>query len=290
MLSIGEAHGVMNNGSAAAFSNPASALLREETSIDLSYGFWVGNISNSFAGAIFRRDQRVIAFSLYSSGSDELEARLQPGPSMGTFNARTIILTGLYGRQINQLSVAASISYLNEEIFQYQANGYSFSAGVLWKDPVDRYRFGLSLEHVGEMQALDLSESLLPSRLRFSGAVHLITASIGGPDDIEFSLRTHIDLVQPISVTKKRDIQSIFEGISLAAGDPFKETALLHTGWIISMNEMIRLQFGYTIGETSRPFSSGIELELLDLTFAYSINPFKTNFGTAHSVGLRIPL
>lgn len=290
MLSVGEAHGVLNNGSAAAFSNPASALLSNQNTIDLSYGFWIGNIGNSYAGAVFNKPNRVVAIALYSSGSDELEARIQPGPSMGSFNARTFAVSGLYGVRLGNLSIAASLLYLNEEIFQFQANGYAFSAGMLWKSDSDQFRFGASLEHAGEMEALDQTESLLPSRLRFSASALLITASVGTADDYKLSLRSTVDLLQPVSVTQNRSIKSFLNGLHVSDGAAFEETATLHTGWILSMNELIRIHLGYTFGETTRPFSAGLELELLDLQFSYSLIPFKTNYGTAHAVGLRIPL
>lgn len=290
MLSVGEAHGVLNNGSAAAFSNPASALLTEYNRVDLSYGFWIGNIGNSYAGVVFNKPNRIFGLALYSSGSDQLEARIQPGPSMGSFNARTLALSGLYGVRIGNFSMAASLLYLNEEIFQYQANGYAFSAGMVWKHRDDRYRFGLSLEHAGKMESLDQSETLLPTRIRLSGSALLVTASIGTLDDYQLSLRSTFDIVQPVSVTESRSIKTIFQGLSLSSGDPFKETAFIHTGWILSINELIKIKTGYTFGETSRPVSAGLELELLDLNFSYSLIPFKTNYGTAHAVGLQIPL
>lgn len=295
MLSRSEAHGLASSGAASAFSNPAMAAYSGESIVDFTYTFWVSGITTQYAGVMLKREgsAHAFGFGLYNSGTDDLQARDRPGPSMGSFSAGTLALSGVYAYRWRNLAFGGSLSLLREEVFQYKANGTAFSAGVAGRFASDRVGVGLSLEHAGRMEALDLTRSDLPTQMRLATSAHLATVSLsagGDPEDLVVHVEVMADLVQPVGSDARMLLQHGFSAAPAYSREALDRTPLLHLAGSFDLNGLLRFILGATVGETARPFSTGLELRLEGLEFRYAMVPFETGYGTAHSLGLRVPL
>ena len=293
MLSASEAHGAVSNGAASAYSNPAAGAFADDAAVQLGYTFWISGITTQYAGVLLKRENHSFGFGLYNSGTDDLQARDRPGPSDGRFSAGTLSLSGLYAYRWRNLAVGGALHVLREEVFQYRASGYSLSAGIAGRFASGRVSSGLSLEHAGRMEALDLSRTDVPTQLRMATAVRLATLSIAGsgdPSDLTLDVGLLADLVQPLGDDARSVLRHGLAAAPSYSSESMHRTPMLHLAGTFELNELLRFTLGTTFGETARPFSTGLGLRLDTLEFHYAMIPFETGYGTAHSLGLKVPL
>lgn len=265
---LGGTGGLANHGPNSILYNPALLATSSDNWIEASYTAWISNTSFQYAGASWIGRRATFGIALQRSSVGELQARTQPGPASGTFSAENLMITAGFARRLGSVALGASVSALRQEIFQYRASGFSFSAGAWAPLLDDRLQFGISIEHVGELDALDQTSTELPHRLRFSNKSHVLSLTIN--ESRRFDLSSYIDVTKQL-MSNAQD-------------------AVVHTGVEMSFNEEGGFRFGKEWKDTEQSFSAGLFLSTDRFGLDYTFSPFSSGFGTAHSIGVRIPL
>ena len=277
-LSLSEATVATPNGAASIYTNPALLVMQNRPSISFGYTNWIYDSNNLFGGINLKKGNRAIAFSFYSSGITGFEQRNNPGDSNGEFSVQYISISGAYAIDFNWLSIGFSSHYLNEDIFPFRANGYAFNFGIATSLSNDRIRFGSSLLNIGKMEKLDQVATDVPSSLNFGGAIDVLEFVHEKSPDLPILATLMVDFIQPL--------ESSSNGIE----DFIPHTSYLNIGLILLVSEIVEIRAGYKTQQNVRPMSYGLGFIAEKVTFSYAIIPFKTGFGTVHSVGLQYQL
>ena len=269
-LALGEAVTTLPMGGSSIYTNPANLVQDTTSSMTADYTLWVAGLNNSHVAVnLHNKPNQAIAFGLLNSGSDNFEARTTPGPSQGTFSVNYLSVSGAYGRAFNNISVGMAIHYIREEFLVNEASGYSFNFGLSshWLD--QRLRVGASLLSIGEMNKLRNVATQLPTNLRVGMSGELF----------RFVPPKNRDL--PMLITLYGDYVYLWE-------EQLQTTSqnLLNFGISVTAAELLEFRGGYKTGNTDRKFSVGIGVDTPAFSFNYSLIPFETGFGTAHSVGI----
>jgi len=272
-LSKAEATTSIPDGSGSIYSNPALLVYEDYSSLDLSYTLWVANIQNIFGGINFLRENSALAFSFYNSGADDYEQYNRPGPSNGNFSVQYLSLSTAYAYKLNNISLGVSAHYLREEVYTYAANGYAFNVGIAAQMVKDRINLGLSLNNLGEMEALNTEPTTVPGLFKMGISGDVFTYTHPKNNTLPLTLAVSGDYVHRLG--PEGNASNEFDS------DHFNFAVLL------KVSDIIELSSGYRTGETARPVSLGISLLTGDISFNYSLLPFETGFGTAHSLGIQ---
>jgi hypothetical protein len=275
MLSISEASTALLSGPAAIYSNPSLLSFESDNGLDVSYTLWVANVSNQFAGVNFKGDRLSYGLGVYASQADEFEARNQPGPPSGSFSISYFSLAGSIAYRTGPLSVGVTGQFLREEIFQLTANGYAFNIGAALQLLDERVMAGISLNHIGEMEELDVVSTPLPSSLRAGISSHIIEFVTPGRNDFPILLSLAFDWTKPLEKASggdftPRDSDESFYSVALVA----------------DAAGLFSFQTGYRLGPTERPFSLGAGIIIDPIRVNYALVPFSTGYGTVHSFGI----
>ncbi|MFH5831865.1 PorV/PorQ family protein [Halalkalibaculum sp. DA384] len=269
-LSLGEAVTAFPMGGSSIYTNPANLALDTTSTLTADYTLWIADLYNShIAVNLKQNNNQSLAFGLLNSRSDNFEARSVPGPSEGSFSVHYLSLSGGYAKAFNNISIGAAAHFIREEYFVNHASGYSFNAGVssYWMN--GRLRAGASLLSVGKMNKLNNQATDLPSNIRAGIVARL------------FRFLPPKNPTLPVWVTLYGDYISFLEHQPGAAANHF-----FNVGISFEVAELIEVRGGYKTGQTDRPLAMGIGLKTQALSFNYSLIPFETGFGTAHSIGI----
>ena len=278
-LALSEASAATPNGSSSLYSNPALLALRTSSSISLGYTNWISESTNLFGGINLRKNNRAIAFSIYTSGVTGIEQRDAPGESNGDFSIQYVSISGAYAYNFKYISAGITGHYLNEEVFPYRANGYAINLGLASSLLSDRLRLGASILNLGEMEALNEDPTELPSRLTFGIALDLM----------EFTHQKSPDL--PILITLMADYITPFKSSgSTSYTDYNPDESYMNLGVSFIVADVVQVNAGYKSGDNTRPVSFGAGFITEKVTFNYALIPFNTGFGTVHSIGIQYQL
>lgn len=276
LLSLNEATTATPTGSSAIYSNPALLVLEKSSSIDFNYTLWIADVNNQFASVNLLRETYAIGFGVYNSRSDGFQARDQPGPSQGDFSISYLSLTASAAYKMGPFSAGITAHYLREEVFQFRANGYAFTTGITGSFFDERVRVGTVLQNIGEMEELDNMSSGLPATFKVGWMANLIEFTTPGQNDLPVLLSLHTDYIIPIIEVSTTDF------IDQEQGKNFLVVALS-----ADVADLFYLQGGYKWGPTERPFSFGLGMSIDPIRVNYAMTPFRTGFGTSHSIGLQ---
>jgi len=270
-LSLSEAVTARRLHGSAMFANPATPGFETRSALNAAHTFWLGNSGNSHASFVLPSGSSVWSFGILNSTISEIEARQTPGPSDGNFSVSYFALSGGYARKIGPVAAGISLTYLNEQLFALQASGYSVNFGLnsTWKD--DRVRIGTSVVNLGRMEPLAETRSALPTQWRSGIWTRLIQFSTSGSSEIPIIIDSMIDVHIPI------------DNDSMMASD---DEIRISTGLEITISDLIILRAGLRSGETARPFSTGLGLNIGNARFNYAFVPFDSGFGLTHALSL----
>lgn len=275
-LSRAEAVTSISEGSASIYSNPALLALNKASSIDLGYSFWVASVNNVFGGVNFKNGNRAVAFSFYTSGADDYEQRNNPGPSNGTFSIQHTSIAAAYAHDFNYFSIGGAFQYLNEENFTYRANGYAFNFGLASDFMEERIRAGVSVTNLGEMNELNVSATPLPSNFRAGLSVDIFEMTAEKNDALPILFSAFSDYVVPLEETTSKDYTDY------AGTDSY-----FNLGIAVEVAETLQLSAGYKTEDNARPIAFGAGFITNEIKFNYALIPFKTGYGTVHSIGVQ---
>jgi len=262
-------------GASNLYTNPANLALEKSSSLNATYTLWIGDLTHTHAAVNFRKGSRALAFGFLGSQVDDIQLRDQPGPSNGSFTVSSLSLSGGYANKIGPVALGATIQYLREEYYIYNASGYAANLGAsvrLWDD---RILVGTSLLNLGTMDKLRNESTTLPTTFRAGFDAELFTFTAPENKDLPITVNLKNDWVLPVQSAR-----------GTTQGDAANEV-YTNIAAEFDIANTIFLRTGYKTGDTVRHWSAGAGISVGSIMGNYAIVPFETGFGTAHSIGLR---
>ncbi len=274
-LSLGEATTAYLLGASNLYTNPANLALENASGFSADYTLWIGGLTNTHAAVNLKRDKSAIAFGLLASDAGDLELRSRPGPSQGSFSASYLSLSGGYAYNYRNFAIGASLQYLREELYIYNASGYAVNAGITSHWVNRRLYVSAALQNAGNMDKLNNEATQLPTQFRSGINARLLTFT-AGENDFPVTLSLLSDLVFTLN---QDDTDNTSRTID-------QESAYLNIGITVTAADIISLRGGYKTGETVRPLSFGTGIIFKNVSANYALVPFETGFGNVHSIGI----
>lgn len=274
-LGLSEATTAYLLGASNIYSNPANLAFETSSSFNADYSLWIGDLTNTHAAINFKREKSAIAFGLLASEASDFELRNRPGPSQGSFSVSYLSLAGAYAYSYRNLALGATLQFLREELYIYNASGYAINAGLSshW---FNRNLFiSASLQNIGEMEVLNNDRTNLPALLR-GGLSAKVFAVTGEEMRFPFTVSLLADAVFPLNDQNGNDPNN-----SVSPDDLY-----FNVGLSINAADIITIRGGYKSGDSARPLSFGVGVVLNNITANYALVPFETGFGTVHSIGI----
>jgi hypothetical protein len=265
-MARGDASTGSTSGAFATYWNPAALALEGKNAVGLSHHIWIDGFK-TYAIATRFSTGKSSGLGLFITGTDsgDLEARDDPGPPTGTFQAQSINMGVSYGLTVGPLRLGASVKYITERIFDDSASGYAFDAGAHATFFNNGLNVGAVLQNVGEMNELRSKATELPKTFR-TGIQFYPFRVVDGMNGTSLA---HISISADVS-------HNIVDEISR-----------VHIGADALILDIISLRLGFMTNDTLRGASTGIGLEIGELQFDYALIPFKDGFdGPAHILTL----
>lgn len=276
-LGLNEATTSLLLGASSIYSNPANLALETSSNLNADYARWIAGLNHTHIAANFKRNNSALAFGLLAEQADDFELRSRPGPSDGSFSVSYFSLAASYAHSYKNFSLGVTGQYLHEEIYIYDASGYAFNAGISSHWMNRKLFVSASLLNVGKMNPLNLEETELPAQFRSGASYLLFNRSENLSGGLALKLRLISELVFPLQTT----------GNNAGSAGTISEDYYLNLGMSAEVAGSFILRGGYKSGDTERPLSFGLGLNIDRIGINYALVPFQTGYGTVHAVGLK---
>ena len=263
--SMGDAQVASVSNAFATYWNPAG-LASERRSIAGSHRIWVGDVrAYDIAAQLPAGRNSAWGLSLTATDSGDMEARTQPGEPEGMFSAQFINAGVSYARAIRGLRIGITGRYLRERIFDTNASGYAFDAGIQ-ADLLSRsLNVGASVRNIGRMSELEFERTPLPRLLQ--GGIALSPLQIVGYTD---NVRL-LDLALALETSHLVD----------------DNLTRFHVGISVKVMELVDLRGGYVSSDELRDYTFGLGLSFDGIYADYAYIPFEGGFdGPGHILSL----
>ena len=263
--SMGDAQVASVSNAFATYWNPAG-LASERRSIAGSHRIWVGDVrAYDIAAQLPAGRNSAWGLSLTATDSGDMEARTQPGEPEGMFSAQFINAGVSYARAIRGLRIGVTGRYLRERIFDTNASGYAFDAGIQ-ADLLSRsLNIGASVRNIGRMNELEFERTPLPRLLQ--GGVALSPLQIVG----------YTDNVRLLDLALALETSHLFDD----------NLTRLHVGISVTVMELVDLRGGYVSSDELRDYTFGLGLSIDGIYADYAYIPFEDGFdGPGHILSL----
>ncbi len=259
-VSMGEAYSVIGSEPYAIYYNPAGLTLSSNTQAVFSHREWIQGTKSEFLGATTHLGDVAIGFGLHSVSVADIELRTNPGPSIGTFDAKNVAIGLALAMDITpEISLGVTGNYLYEKIFIDEASGFGLNFGALYKTPW-KVNLGLAVDNVGSMNEFNTTASSLPTTFRFGGAYEFPVESLQG------------NVIVATEIVSVKD-----EG-----------KAHLHIGAEYEYQQMFAIRLGYESGYESKDLTTGIGFKYSIFNFDYAFVPVKLDLGSSHTFTLGV--
>ncbi len=262
---MGDARVAATSNAFATYWNPAG-LAAAESGLAVSHRLWVGGVRVYDVAARLPSGQRgAWGLAVTATDSGDLEAREKPGEPAGTFKAQFLSVGASYSRMVGPLRAGITAKYLRERIYEANASGYAFDAGLQLDLPRRLVTFGATLRNIGKMSRLQYQPTELPQTLAAGAALHpfRIVASQDGASLLDLELTVEVSVITPGSVTR------------------------MHTGVGVTILDLATVRVGHISNDELRTLTFGLGLYWEQLIFDYAYIPFAIGFeGPGHVLSL----
>lgn len=263
---MGDAQVASSRDAFSTYWNPAGLAGATVNSASGSYHAWLGD-TQIFAAAVRLGvgESSGFGFHVTASGTDDLQARDEPGPSDGDFSVQFVNAGASYGRSIGPMRAGITAKYLTERIFTESSSGYGFDFGVQADLLGDGLYLGASLQNVGQMTDLVDEATELPTLIRVGAAFF------------------------PIRVLMSQDDATVLK--TIITGEVVhvfpEEVTQVHVGVGAEVLDIIELRAGYISNDSLRRYSFGLGFGYEGVVFDYAFLPFESGFeGPGHVLTL----
>lgn len=261
-IGMGEASAAVAQDPTATFYNPAGLARSTGPRISLMHKEWMQGTRTEFLGAITRWKSLTFGLGLNTTSVRDIEIRTTPGPSKGTFSSQNSSLGLSMGFNLSScLSAGITGNVLYERLLTDDATGYGINVGALYSAPMD-VSLALVINNIGAMSSLAQSSSSLPTSIRLGAARAFQAASMKSV------------------ITASTDIVS-YTG---------EGSTHIHAGGELQYDSIFAVRAGFLSGYEARSITAGVGILYGILTLDYAYVPFKTNFGSAHTISLDVTL
>jgi len=262
-------------GASDIYTNPANLALENHSTINADYTLWIADITHAHAAINLKNEAHALAFGFLGSQVKDIPLRgNQAGPAQGTFNVSFLSLSGAYAYRLGPVALGATLQYLREEYYIYNASGYALSLGAATKILDNRLQLGTSLMNLGKMNKLRNTGTTLPTTYRAGINARLFTFVPPKNSNLPITVHLKDDLVVPVYT------------VSQSTQDKKHRNPYTNIALELNIAQTISLRTGYKTGNTVRHWSAGLGVKLDTITASYAIIPFETGFGTVHSLGI----
>ena len=263
-IAMGDAYVAVEGDVSSVYWNPAGIVAVDNIDVGLMHSEWFEGIRYEYAGAVRSLGEQAVGISVVGLYMDDLERREGPTATpIGHFGVFDFALTGSYARILtDELSVGASVKYLQEKIDDKTASGFGVDLGARYEIPVmDGLSAGVAVLNLGPQMKFIEDEFDLPVMYKAGAALDVPFESLKG--DMLFAA----DVVKP------------------ASGD-----VKVHLGMEYEYQGMIALRFGYRSGWDNHNVSAGIGVKAGQFRLDYALVPFYSDLGETHRGSLGFTL
>ncbi|MCB0281209.1 MAG: PorV/PorQ family protein [Calditrichae bacterium] len=255
------AYSAVPNDASAAFWNPAGLSLAENTTINVMHNDWLWDISHSFAAVQFIQGEHNLALSVNYLQIPGIAIRgtTPTDEPAGTSEAYNLALALSYAREYEKdWHIGISVKYLFEKYYFVSAPGWALDLGLIRKNVFENLDWGITLQNIGKMAALDKQETPLPLMIR-TGIAYQI------PELLDNNLRIISDL--------------------LWIKD---EKMYVKFGLEYAISEYLVIRSGLKNGNENLLFTAGLGINYQSFHLDYAYAPFEYDLGSSNriSVGL----
>ncbi len=244
----------------------AAGLAGASSGLAVSHRLWVGDVrAYDVAARLPAGRYGAWGLAVTATDSGDLEARELPGDPIGTFKAQFLSIAASYARILGPLRAGATVKYLRERIFEADASGYAFDAGIQLDLPRRLVTLGAALRNAGQMSELQGKATQLPQTLAVGAALHpfRIVANRDGAALLDLEVTAEVSHVSPGSETR------------------------MHSGIGVTILDLAIVRAGHISNDALRTLTFGLGLFWEQLIFDYAYIPFESGFeGPGHVLSL----
>lgn len=233
--------------------NPANVATAPGMLVLLSVNRWIQETSFYTLGIAVPTKYGTVAFVTWNASVPNIELRIHPGPSEGTFSYHSSYYGILYSYSItSNLSFGVGGKYIANKIYVNESDGYAFDCGAVVS--LNTIRLGVSILNAGSLS----NREQLPTRVLLGGSYE---QTLG-----EFT-------------------PSFFFALSSELSPP--HTSHLHIGTEIKYSDLIIGRLGYVTGYDSHALSFGVGFHISFMKVEYSYIPFRYSLENSHCITLQ---
>ncbi len=259
-IALGDVGVISSNNVSAVAYNPALLTYGEKSEVALSHSSWMNDVSSEMLGAKFSLFSLPFALYINSSQISDIEIRRKPGEAVAKFNANYFAasLSSAY-KITNSLSAGASVKFLYQGMYVYEATGWAVDFGAYYRNAVKNLDLSFAVRNIGTMNKLKEESTKLPSL---------------------FSFGMSYQIIHPVKFINLK--------IFAATKKYFDDTNLhLHFGTEFSFKDFIYLRTGYQTGYDARSYSVGLGLLWRGINFDYAFAPFDYSLGNSNIISVQ---
>ncbi|MDZ7292656.1 MAG: PorV/PorQ family protein [candidate division KSB1 bacterium] len=260
---LGEAYSALADEPTAIYWNPAGLAALKGTHLTFTHLSWLESINHEFAAVTFPSFGGTMGAGLIMQTIPGIQVRTKPtAEPIGTFDAQDLAFMLAFGRQWRStLAAGFSAKFLYEKIYLNSATGFAIDLGGIWQTPVEHLKFGVSVQNLGAMSALQKDNIKLPALVRL-GAAYVLPFSEGE---------------NRLALTAEH-LRLLRGGDGSSAGAEF----LFH--------ETLALRAGYQFGRENHSLTAGFGTALGRYQLDYGYAPFGNDLGNAHRFSVEVKL
>lgn len=175
-VAMGDAMTGAVRGAAATFYNPAGLGLGttpdKESEFLFAHKEWIQGTRMEFLGArLTLSEHQAFGVSVLTNTVSDIEIRVLPGESQGTFSSRDLGLGFTYCYEFEAgMRLGLTTRYLYEQILVDDAQGFGVDAGIQYDGLADGLTLGLAVANMGSMANFRSEPLKLPALIRAGGA------------------------------------------------------------------------------------------------------------------------
>lgn len=240
----------------AAGMNPANLFsVTEQSAVIFTHASWIQDISGQRVNTSFPLPLGRLALGAATTTVAGVEVREQPGPAIGTFDAKSALLSASWALPVFDGIVGGiAASYLYEKLYLNESTGFGLDVGALAETPVDGLMVGVSLVNLGKLSAFRTEAVDIPATVRIGSRYRIESGEIA---------------FEP-AVALRHQLRAGDLGVALGGSATFRQ--------------LVGVRFSWRSGETSRSLGLGMNVAYKGLGLEYSLVPMTSGLGTAHVI------
>jgi hypothetical protein len=152
-LGMGGAFVGVSNDASAIYWNPAGMAHMTQSEVMFNHASWIADIDFNWGGVILPVGEfGTVGLAVTSLSMAEMERTTeeQPEGTGQTFSAGSFAVSASYAKSLTDwFAIGGTVRYINEHIWNSNANGLAVDIGTLFKTPFEGLTFGAGISNFG---------------------------------------------------------------------------------------------------------------------------------------------